>query len=397
MSDLRALTGRPHAMRMLACALVGRLPEAMIALAVLLVARSHGGSYGTAGALAAAFALGATVGGPVSGRIADRVGQPLVLVATALGRGAAVAAIALLAASTLPVAAVATAAAGALTPPLEPALRALWPDIAAGDEHALHAAYELDAGAQELIFVLGPLLVAGVVALASPEAALLVTAAVGLGGTVGFAAGRPSRVWQGGRHAPVAWSAAARAPEVGLLLAVGALAGAATGLVNVTTTAFAERTLGDRNLAGWLLAAWAVGALSGGLAAAARRWTLAPDRRLTRMLLVFGAAFVPALLVRSGLPMALALALAGAALAPTLACVFVLTGARALPGTVTETFAWLTSSFLVGSAGGAAAGGALSGSGSGVRGFAGAALAVVAAAGLWQARHVPAAVLSPRE
>jgi hypothetical protein len=83
--------------------------------------------------------------------------------------------------------------------------------------------------------------------------------------------------------------------------------------------------------------------------------------------------------------MAPALALAGAFLAPTLAAIFVLTGARALPGTITETFAWLTSSFLVGSAAGAAAGGALGGGGAGVGGFALAGAVVLAAAALWHA------------
>jgi hypothetical protein len=289
--------------------------------------------------------------------------------------------------SSLPLAGAIAVAAGALTPPLEPALRALWPDLAGDDEHALAAAYELDAGAQELIFVVGPLLVAVAVAADGPATALHLASAVGLLGTLAFALAPPARRWRAAEHAAVRWSAAVRAPEVGLLLALGVLAGAATGAVNVTATAFAERTLDNRDLAGWLLAAWAVGALAGGLGAAARRWTLPPERRLTRLLILFGIAFAPALLARSTPAMAAALALSGAFLAPTLACIFVLTGSRALPGTITETFAWLTSSFLVGSAAGAAAGGALSGGGAGVAGFALAGAIMLAAAALWQARR----------
>jgi hypothetical protein len=309
-----------------------------------------------------------------------------VLVGTALGRTAALVGIAVVAAQSLPATAPLAFVCGALTPPLEPALRALWPDLAGDDEHALHAAYELDAGAQELIFVLGPLLVAVSVAAVSPAAALHVTAAIGLAGTLAFALAGPARAWRAALHDAVSWSAAVRAPVVGVLLAIGVLAGAATGMVNVTTTAFAERTLGNRDLAGWLLAAWALGALAGGLTAAARRWTLAPDVRLTRLLVSFGLAFLPALAMRSTVGMAVALAVAGAALAPTLACVFVLTGERALPGTVTETFAWLTSSFLVGSAAGAALGGTLGGGGAGVRGYAAAGLIVLGGAALWHLR-----------
>jgi predicted MFS family arabinose efflux permease len=399
MSDLRALVRRPYALRMLLSALVGRLPEAMVPLALLLLARAEHGSYATAGALAGAFAIGAAVGGPVAGRIIDRLGQSVVLIVMAVARSAALLGIVLVAPASLAVAAVLAVGAGALTPPLEPALRALWPDLAGDDEHALNAAYELDAGAQELIFVVGPLLVAVAVAVGSPSTALHLTSAVGLVGTLAFALSPPARRWHAGEHAAVRWSAAVRAPQVGLLLALGLLAGAATGMVNVTATAFAEHTLNNRDLAGWLLAAWAVGALAGGLSAAARRWTLPPERRLTRLLVLFGLAFGPALLARSTPAMAGALAVAGAFLAPTLACIFVLTGARALPGTVTETFAWLTSSFLVGSAAGAALAGTLSGSGSGVRGFGAASATVLVAAALWQTLRVrmPAAtVLDPR-
>ncbi|HET6505947.1 MAG TPA: MFS transporter [Baekduia sp.] len=388
MSDLRALVGRPFALRMLLSALVGRLPEAMVPLALLLLARHEHGSYATAGALAGAFAIGAAVGGPLLGRAIDRLGQPRVLLAATVLRSVALGAIVLLAPVSLAVTCVVAVPAGALTPPLEPALRALWPDLAGDDEHALAAAYELDAGAQELIFVTGPLLVALAVAVAGPAAALHLASAVGLLGTLAFALAPAARAWRpavadGEAH----WAAAVRAPRVPVLLAVGLLAGAATGAVNVSATAFAERTLGDRDLVGWLLAAWAVGAMIGGLSAAARRWTLPPERRLTRLLVAFGIAFAPTLLASSTGAMAAALALPGAFLAPTLAAIFVLTGLRARPGALTETFAWLTSSFLVGSAAGSAVAGAIGGDGP--PGFLLAAGIVVAAAALWRATEAP--------
>jgi predicted MFS family arabinose efflux permease len=392
MSDLRALLARPYALRMLLSALIARLPEAMVPLGLLLLVREEHGSYGTAGAMAGAFAVGAAIGGPVAGRLVDRIGQPAVLIVTAVLRSAALLGIVLTAGSSLPVAGVLAVACGALTPPLEPALRALWPDLAADDEHALAAAYELDAGAQELIFVAGPLLVAVAVTAWSPEGALHIASAIGLLGALAFALAPPARAWRAAQHAAVTWTAAVRAPEVAVLLAIGVLAGAATGVVNVTTTAFAEHTLGNRDLAGWLLAAWAVGALTGGLSAAAYRWRGRPEDRLTRLLLLFGLAFVPALLARSTGSMAAALALSGALLAPTLASVFVLTGTRALPGTVTETFAWLTSSFLVGSAAGSALAGGLTGgdtAASSVRGYALAALIVWLGAAVWRTRRVP--------
>ncbi|WP_445150923.1 MFS transporter [Baekduia sp. Peel2402] len=382
MSDLRALVGRPFALRMLLSALVGRLPEAMVPLALLLLARHEHGSYAMAGVLAGCFAIGAAAGGPALGRVIDRLGQPRVLIASAVLRSVALAAIVALAPVSLAATCVLAIPAGALTPPLEPALRALWPDLAADDEHALAAAYELDAGAQELIFVTGPLLVALALALDSPAGAVHLASAIGLLGTLAFALAPPARGWTAAPH-EAHWTAAVRAQQVPILLAVGMLAGAATGAVNVTVTAFAERALGDRDLAGWLLAAWAVGAMAGGLTAAARRWTLPPEKRLTWLLVAFGIAFAPALVATTTVTMALALAVPGAFLAPTLAAIFVLTGLRALPGAVTETFAWLTSSFLVGSAAGSALAGAIGGDGP--PGFALAAAIVLIAAAMWGA------------
>ena len=308
MSDLRALVRRPYALRMLLCALVGRLPEAMVPLALLLLARAEHGSYATAGALAGAFAVGAAIGGPVAGRIIDRLGQPVVLIVVAVARSAALLGIALVAPASLAVAAVFAAAAGALTPPLEPALRALWPELAGDDEHALSAAYELDAGAQELIFVVGPLLVAVAVAVGSPSAALHLTSAIGLLGTLAFALAPPARWWRAGEHAAVRWSAAVARRRSGCCWSWGSWPVRRPDW-SVTTTAFAEHTLENRDLAGWLLAAWAVGALAGGLTAAARRWTLTAEQRLTWLLVAFGLAFGPALLARSTPAMAGALAL----------------------------------------------------------------------------------------
>ena len=92
---------------------------------------------------------------------------------------------------------------------------------------------------------------------------------------------------------------------------------------------------------------------------------------------------ISALFARTTGTMALAMAISGAFLAPTLAAIFVLTGARARPGAITETFAWLTSSFLVGSAAGAALGGTLTGNGSGVQGYALAGAIALGAAALW--------------
>jgi predicted MFS family arabinose efflux permease len=157
----------------------------------------------------------------------------------------------------------------------------------------------------------------------------------------------------------------------------------------VATASFSEDA-GNRDLAGWLLAAWAVGELLGGVGSAARRWVLPPEARLMRLLAFFGVLFVPAMLVHTPALMAVVLLVAGVGLAPALACAFIVIGRNARPGTVTETFAWLTSSILVGAALGSALAGLLSGVQAGGYALAGAALLLGAAVwGISAARRAP--------
>jgi hypothetical protein len=206
-------------------------------------------------------------------------------------------------------------------------------------------------------------------------------------GAVAFAAAPPARRWQPSGRSAAHWLAAVRAPEIARLLTVGLLIGIALGAVTVATTAFAEFH-GRRADAGWLLALWSLGGLAAGLFAASRRWETSAELRLQRLLVVFAVSFAPTLVLPSLGLMGAAMALAGAALAPTLGCVFVLTGARANAGAVTETFAWLTSAILVGSALGSAAAGALSGGapGGSHAGYASAAVALLGAAAVWRLR-----------
>lgn len=376
MSTAVTVLRRPHATRVLSAALVGRLPEAMTPLAVVLVARHEGHSYSVAGAMAAVFAVGAAIGGPLLGRLVDRAGQSSVLVGSALARSVALALIAVLAGVSAPAMGAAVFLSGLFLPPLEPSLRALWPLIA-GDEEQLESAYELDAGAQALIFVAGPLLVAVTVALAGEVAVLHLTSLVGLAGAAAFAIAPPSRAWRPTPREHHGWSAALGVAVVPPLLVVGLLLGVTFGAVTVATATFAEDA-GNRDLSGWLLAAWATGELLGGVGSAAYRWTLPPEARLTRLLAVFGLVFVPALFVGAPPLMAVVLLVAGLGLAPSLASAFIVIGRDARPGTATETFAWLTSSILVGSALGAAVAGTLSAVDAGGYALAGAAMLVAA-------------------
>ncbi|MEO3822375.1 MFS transporter [Actinomadura sp. B10D3] len=336
---------RPYAGRLLGGTLLGRLPNGMGMLAVVLHIRADDGGYPLAGTLAAVFGLATAAGQPVLGRVMDHVGQPRVLVSSACAAAAGFALLAAVGADPLPVSVAAVVAAGFATPPLEAGLRALWPDVLDGPAE-VDAAYALDAAAQEVIFTVGPLLVVAA-AVVNTETALLITGALGIAGTLVVALSGPSRRWRGAPRASD-WAGPLRSPGLRVLLLSLACAGIALGVYAVAVVAYAEEQ--GRDLAsGLLLACMAGGALAGGIVYGARSWAGEPHHRLPWLLAALAAGYIP-LVLAPGLPVMSALAfLSGVFLAPVLACSFSLVDRLAPSGTVTEAFAWVAAAVGAGS------------------------------------------------
>lgn len=349
MSYLSLLRG-PHVTRLLLGTLVGRLPSAMAAVAIPLALRGAGASYAFVGLAVGAFAIAAAVGGPLLGRLVDRFGQPPVLLPSAVLAGCGFLVIA-----TAPgqrgAVVLGAVLAGAATPPLEPCLRALWPEVV--DAEKLESAYALDSASQQLIFVGGPLVVAGCVAAGSPVEALWAGALLGLAGALVVATAPPTRAWRAPARA-ADWLGPLRSGGLVVLLISLTGVGVAIGTLNVVVVSYAE---GHRLPGGapTLLALNALGALTGGLAyGAVRRWPVPPQRRA--LLLAVGLAVGYTLLCLLPAPplMACLMLLTGLFLAPVLTVSFILVGELAPAGTVTEAFAWLVTLMTSGTALGSA-------------------------------------------
>ncbi|RKS72109.1 putative MFS family arabinose efflux permease [Actinomadura pelletieri DSM 43383] len=332
-----AFLRRPYAGRLLGATLLGRLPNGMGMLAVVLHIRDDEGGYPLAGTLAAILGLATSAGQPVLGRAMDRFGQPRVLLPAAAASAAGFGLLAAVGAGPLPVAIAAVVVAGFATPPLEAGLRALWPDVLDGPEQ-VDAAYALDAAAQELLFTVGPLLVVAA-AVVNTETALLLTGGLGIAGTLIVALSGPSRRWTGEPRA-ADWAGPLRSPGLRVLLLSLACAGIALGVYAVAVVAYAERE-GTDAASGLLLACMAAGALIGGIVYGARRWAGAPHRRLPWLLAALAAGYVPLVLAPGLAGMSVLAFLSGVFLAPVLACSFTLVDRLAPSGTVTEAFAWV--------------------------------------------------------
>ncbi|MFI6877965.1 MFS transporter [Streptomyces sp. NPDC050400] len=343
-----------HAMRLLTGTLVGRLPNATAAIAIVLFIRDEGGTYSLAGALAAVYGVANAIGQPVLGRLVDLRGQPKVQLPAAVLSGLAMTVFAFAGTGSLPLAYGAVAAAGLFTPPLEGGLRALWPSVLAREEQ-VHTAYAMDAIAQEVMFTVGPLLVTVCVSLWSAQAALIVLNVIGVVGALSVVVSKPSRAW---RSAPreAHWLGALRSPGLLVLLGAFLFIGLALGSITVAGVSYADGNGGDA-VYGWMMAALGLGALVGGTVYGARQWSGAPEARLRWLVALLALFYVPLVLMPGPVPMVALTALAGVFLAPCIACAFIVVDRHAPQGTVTEAFSWLVTTFTVGASVGTAVAG----------------------------------------
>jgi MFS family permease len=346
----------PGVRPVLVAAFIGRLPIGMMSLSIVILVSEETGSYATAGAVAATQALAGGVTSPLLGRLIDRIGQTPVLVGCAVTFPLCVAALIGVASTVddlLPLIGVAIPF-GATYPPLFAAVRALLTQMT-GSEDLAATAFAFEAIVQEAFFIAGPLLVALLVAVASPQAALVFVAVVTSAGTLAFAATRASRSWRpGAGHERLLGALAS--PGVRTLLVVSAAFGMAFGTLEVTMPAFADER-GSAATGGVLLAALALGSMLGGVWYGSRAFSLHLSAQMIRFCAVFAAALVPLAFAESIALMLILMAVAGFFVAPWAATTAALVGRLAPSGAVTEAYTWEMTAVIVGFA----LGGVLSG------------------------------------
>jgi MFS family permease len=344
---------------------VARLGIGMTPLALLLLVQQTTGRYASAGLAGGLFALAGAALSPVAGRLADRVGAAPVLLATAVLHPLGL--IGLLAAAqggeaALPLIFVASAFAGATYPPLTAAIRRAWTDATApdtGSGHLRAAALAAETSLFELVFVLGPMLVAAFVVLTGdPATALLFAAAVTLIGTGWIA--RVPIMHRRARHDVTAVARGLGPLRVGgfpaLLVCVAAL-GTAFGAAGVIIPAYAAHHGGGDGLGGVLLGIWGVGSAIGGIWFGTRRPAMALPRQFAWLLSAVAASFLVLAFMPTPLSLGAALVIGGATIAPALTVETNLVGRIAPAAMLNEAYTWVVTLSVAGSA----AGGAIAG------------------------------------
>jgi hypothetical protein len=259
-------------------------------------------------------------------------------------------------------------------------VRALW---ARTDPALRRTAYALDATTTELVFVLGPALVALFAFSIDPVAAIATAGVAGVIGAVSINASAPMRAWQPARGSRGGVLTTVRARGLPRLLTSAAAVMVALGALEVSITAFADAA-GRPGAAGVLLSVWAVGSVLGGLWFGARtvRSTLPQQYRWSLLAVALGMA--PLVLVSGPLQLGAVLFVGGSVIGPMFTVQNALVGALAPPRASTEAFTWLSTVTFGAAAIGAAAAGAIAEGAWGVTGalalsLAGAALALLVA------------------
>ncbi|MGW4871505.1 MFS transporter [Streptomyces chartreusis] len=355
----------PHARRTFAAALLGRLSYGVAPLSVMLAVTRASGSYAVAGVVMALFSGTSVFLSPARAALIDRHGPRRALVPMVAAYSALLVLLAALvwrpgAASPL-VLGVVTAFAGACTPPLGPTMRAVWGRLAP-DRALMQRAYSLDAVAEELLFVSGPLLVGVLVGFAPPAFGVLLGAALMVVGTAGFVSSPVVRAVPAGKREAGPGTAGRRVLRgLGRPVIAAAGVGLALGVLDLLVVAFAETSGHGAGSAAWVLAALSAGSAVGGLLNGAVAWRSAAGRRLAAQTAGLGLALCGAALAQGLDTLAVAVAVAGVFVSPLITTAYLIADETAAPEARVQAGAWVNTAVNAGGTAGAAVAGVLVG------------------------------------
>ena len=354
----RDVLALPGARAFVAAGFLARLPISMLGIGIVLLVSATSGAYAIAGTVAAVFGLVQAVSAPRVARLVDRFGQGRVLrpaVSAHAGGLLALIAFAQAGAPTwtlLGSAAVAGAAMGSVGS----LVRARWTHVLAGDPPRLHAAFSLESVLDEVVFIVGPVLVTLLATRVAPSAGLLVAAAAALVGSLLLATLRSTEPPGGTRAGSGPGRPPLTHPGMAVLVVAFVFVGCLFASVEVITVAFTQER-GRPAAAGLVLAAFALGSLIAGVGYGAITWRAPAGRRFGCAVVVLAAGVLPLGMVTTIPALAVVTFLAGFGISPMLIAGNGLVQEVVAPSRLTEGFTWVATALGIGGSVGAAVAG----------------------------------------
>lgn len=349
MSGYGDLLRTPGVARIISAQLTARLPSGMLSLAFLIHIEGIFDSYAAAGLVLAATSVGQAVAGPLTSRWMGALGMRPVLVVTLL---VCATGILLIAFAPMPVwlYMIVGLVTGLSTPPIQPAVRTIYPKMVTSRQ--LTPLFSLDASAQEIIWIMGPVMTVFLATQVSSVIAIAVAAVFLVGGGAWFIAcpevGKVRIPRSRRRMGVVLRNRAVLLSTITGFLLIGSAASIEVGVVAVFGEEGAE--------AGILFGIWAIASLVGGLSMG--HLPIGPWALARRMGILFvGMAAAPFALDFWWL--AFALVIAGIGIAPALAVMFAIVSASVKFSETAEAYGWLGTGQLIGAAFGSAVAGFL--------------------------------------
>ncbi len=350
MSSYTSLLKTPGVARIIAAQLTARFPFGMLSLAFLLhIERVHH-SYAAAGLVLGAMSIGQAIAGPMTSRLMGVLGMRVVLWTTLAFCSVAIATIGLFVLP-IPVTMGIAFFAGLSMPPIQPAVRTIYPKMV--NSRQLTPLFSLDASAQEIIWIAGPVAITFVsTQIGTVEGILMSVAIMLLGGSWFISSPEVGRVRI--PRSKRRFGSVLQRPPVLLATVVGFLLIGSCAAIEAGVVA----NFGNQGPeAGVVLAIWSLGSLVGGLAFG--HIPIGPWATARRMFIVFVGVTISMFALATWWGLALTLIIAGLGIAPALAVLFSIVSASVKFSDTAEAYGWVGTGQLIGAALGSALAGFL--------------------------------------
>ena len=351
----------PGALRFSIPGLIARMPISMDSLALIFIVVAVSDSYAIAGALSATASVVIAFATPHWSRVADRIGQSSMLVRVIPVKVFAFCVFTILVLNEAPVwtwfvSIIVTEAFSVNTGGLVRRrwLHVLSPDKTSTaedeqDRHLVNTAYSFEALMDEVVFILGPIIVTACATTIAPVAGII-------SGIIFLAVGVPLFVVQKNTEPPATpkrevdpHPAVIRNKRVQAVVVPTTLLGGFFGSIAIVTVAFAE-SRGQAGLSGVLLAIWAAGSAVAAIINGVIKWRLTSASRFLIFLFVLTILSIPMLFVHSIPWLAVALFFNGFAIAPLVINAYGVAEGAVPPEQITETLTWVVAGMPMGGA-----------------------------------------------